>query len=338
MAEDKVMACDLNLDEDQRQILAAAGAMLAASYPVARRRDRKADDLAELAGFGLFGLALPQDGGEAGYSVVEEALLHVLLGRHLVSTGALAAALAARMAAGAGRKDIADAIVAGEAGVCAGVTSGASSGSALLVERGAASLALLFDGRAMALLDIGGADMQPVESLGHGIPLQRIAAGGVEVIARSADDGLADTADLLVSAQLLGVAEAVRDLTVAYAAMRQQFGQPIGGFQAVKHHCANMAVAAEMASAQLDMAAIALRDGRADAAFQVAALRHLAQDAATFNARTAVQVHGGIGFSAEADVHHYLKQAHLLSRLGAGADLLAMPAPLAPHAAMNRGD
>jgi alkylation response protein AidB-like acyl-CoA dehydrogenase len=327
------MACDLNLSEDQRQILASAGAMLEASYPVSRRRERKPDNLGELAAFGLFGIALPQDGGEPGYSVVEEALLHVLLGRHVVSAGALAASLAARLASGAGRSDIADGIVAGTTGVCAAI---ASRGSALLVERGDASLALLFDGRRLTLLDIGGVATQPVESLGHGIPLQRI--GKVREIARSGDDGLADNADLLISAQLLGVAEAARDLTVAYANMRQQFGQPIGGFQAIKHHCADMAVAAEMASAQLDMAAIALRDGRADAPFQVAALRHLAEKAAIFNTRTAVQVHGGIGFSAEADVHHYLKQAHLLSRLGAGADLLAMPAPLAPHAAMNRGD
>jgi alkylation response protein AidB-like acyl-CoA dehydrogenase len=326
------MTCDLNLSEDQRQILDSAGAMLEASYPVARRRARKLDDLGELAAFGAFGLALPQDGGEAGYSVVEVALLHVLLGRHVVSTGGLAAVLAARLV---GSGEIADGIVAGTTGVCAAIVA---NGSVLLVERGDASLALLFDGRTLALLDIEGGEEQAVESLGHGIPLRRIAAGKAREIARSGDDALADTTDLLISAQLLGVAEAARDLTVAYASMRQQFGQPIGGFQAIKHHCANMAVGAEMASAQLDMAAIALRDGRADASFQVAALRHLAEKAATFNTRTAVQVHGGIGFSAEADMHHYLKQAHLLSRLGSGADPLAMPAPLAPHRALVLGE
>lgn len=99
-----------------------------------------------------------------------------------------------------------------------------------------------------------------------------------------------------------------------------------------------MAVAAEMASAQLDMAAIALRDGRDDASFQIAALRHLCERAAFDNTRTSVQVHGGIGFSAEADVHHYLKQAHLLSRLGRGGDLLAAAAPLAPHTTVRKGD
>lgn len=328
------MACDLNLSEDQIQILNAAKSMLDTSYPVSRRRKRSADDLGEIAAFGLYGIALPLD-GETGYSLVEEALLHVMLGRHAVSTGALAAALAVRLSAGAGRGEMAAAIASGSTAVCAGISTG---GTALLFERGDSPLALLFDGREIALLDLSGLATQPVEALGHGIPVQRLGTAVAKEIARSGADELIAIADLLVSAQLLGVAEATRDLAVAYANMRHQFGQPIGGFQSIKHHCANMAVLAEMASAQLDMAAIALRDGREDASFQVASLRLLATNAATFNTRTAVQVHGGIGFSAEADVHHYLKQMHVLTRLGEAAELLSMAAPLAPHKALSRRD
>jgi alkylation response protein AidB-like acyl-CoA dehydrogenase len=328
------MACDLNLGEDLRQMLDAAAAMLATHYPVARRRQPGQDNLAEIAGFGLFGLAVGEEQGEAGASLVEEALLHVLLGRHVVSSSALAAALAARVSAAAGRRDLADAIVAGERAVCAAIQSGETL---LLPARGDAGLALLFGNRELALVDLAGADTAAVPGLGHSVSLERLAAGSPAQLAGASDTVLLDIADLLVSAQLLGVAEAARDLGVDYAKVRQQFGQPIGAFQAVKHHCADMAVAAEMASAQLDMAAIALRDGRPDASFQVAALRRLATHAAFFNARTAVQVHGGIGFSAEADVHHYLKQAHLLSRLGAAVDMLSMPGPMAAHAAATGG-
>lgn len=328
------MACDLNLSEDERQVLQAAASMLEAHYPLARRRGGGQDELAGIAGFGLFGLALPDGDGDAGYSVVEEALLHVMLGRHVVSTGALAAPLAARLAAAASRRDLADAIVAGETGVCAALPSG---DSLLLIERGDASLALVFGDRELTLAELDGVDTEAVAALGHGTPLQRVARGRPSEIARSSDEALLAAADLLVSAQLLGVAEAARDLAVEYAKVRRQFGQPIGGFQAIKHHCADMAVAAEMASAQLDMAALAMRDRASEAAFQIAALRRLAERAAFFNARTAVQVHGGMGFSAEADVHHCLKQAHLLSRLGQGADMLAMPAPLSPHAVLEGG-
>jgi alkylation response protein AidB-like acyl-CoA dehydrogenase len=138
------------------------------------------------------------------------------------------------------------------------------------------------------------------------------------------------TGDLLVSAQLLGVATAARDLAVAYAKVRTQFGRPIGGFQAVKHHCANMAVAVEKLSALLDMAAIAVRDGCDDAAFQTAALARLVPRIALANARLCIQIHGGIGFSAEASPQLYLKHAHLLRHLLTGGRILDHDATLAP--------
>ena len=329
------MTCDLNLSEDERQVLAAATSMLEAHYPVARKRNRNLDSLTEIAGFGLLGLALADENEKSAFSVVEEALLHVLLGRHLVSTRALAASLAARLAAAVGRRELAAEIVNGDAEACVALPS---SDSILLLERGAARLALIFGDSEITLVDIDGLELPAVDALGHGAPLQRAAASRLSTIARSTDEILLATADLLISAQMLGIAEAACELAVEYAKVRQQFGQPIGGFQAIKHHCANMAVAAEIASAQLDFAAITLRDGREEAAFQVAALRHLAQDAAFFNARTALQVHGGIGFSAEADVHHYLKHAHLLSRLGHFADILAMTAPLEPHLKLQEGN
>lgn len=321
------MTCDLNPGEEQRQIVDAAAAMLRTHYPVARRRGGQPDSLTEVAAFGTFGLSLPESDGGAGFSLIEEALVHVLFGHHLVSPGSLAMAVGERLARETGQGELADRIVAGEATICAGIPSGDTM---LLVERGDAGLALVFGKRELALAEINVDSLRQEPGLGHGAALHRMPRGGIE-IARSADDRLLAIADLLVSAQLLGIAEAARDLAVSYAQVRQQFGQPIGGFQAVKHHCANMAISAEMLSCQLDIAAIALRDGREDAAFQVAALRRLAPVAALANARLSIQIHGGIGFSAEADAHHYVKHAHLLSRLGTAADILDLPAPLAPH-------
>lgn len=149
--------------------------------------------------------------------------------------------------------------------------------------------------------------------------------GALPLIEQVGDAGVA-----ALCAEAVGITRRLLSDTIAYTAQRRQFGQPIGGFQAIKHHCANMAIGAEMLSCQLDMAAIALRDGREDAGFQVAALRRLAPGIALTNARLSIQVHGGIGFSAEADAHHYLKHAHVLSRLGAAVDILDLPAPLAP--------
>lgn len=320
------MSCDLNHSPDQRQILDAAAAMLEAHYPVGRLREGKPDDLREIADFGAFALSLPEERGGAGFTLAEEALLHGLLGRHLVSTRALAAAMAARLAAGLGRNHIAEQALSGTGAICAGVTSG---DTLLLVEPENAAYAVVFGQCRLALVDTSKLHLSPVEGLGGGTPFARARPAGI-LGEWSAGEETA-IADLLVSAQLLGIAEAVRDLAVAYAKIRQQFGRPIGAFQAVKHHCADMAVAAEMLSSLLDMAAIALRDRREDSAFQLAALRLLAPRVALANARTCIQIHGGIGFSDEADAHHFLKQAHILSRMVGCEEMLDLPAPLAPH-------
>ena len=121
------------------------------------------------------------------------------------------------------------------------------------------------------------------------------------------------------------------DLAVDYAKTREQFGRPIGSFQAIKHHAADMAMGVEQVSALIDMAAIALRDGHDDARFQLAALARLAPRVALANARTGIQIHGGIGFSAEADAQLYLKQAHLLRQFLGADDLMEAAAPLTPY-------
>ena len=119
-----------------------------------------------------------------------------------------------------------------------------------------------------------------------------------------------------MAAQLVGVAEATRDQAVDYAKVREQFGQPIGAFQALKHRCADMAVQAELAYAQTFLAGLFELHAQTDSVFQGAAARVLAGEAALDNARSAIQIHGAIGFTWECDVHWLLKRAHLLRQLG----------------------
>ncbi|WP_180900719.1 acyl-CoA dehydrogenase [Martelella soudanensis] len=314
------MACDLNLNADQRQILDAAAALLAADAP---------DPLAEIAGFGAFALSLDEEFGGAGFTLVEDALLHVLFGRHLVSTHALATTLAVRIAARAGLDELATEFASGAQMAAVAVAAG---GALRLVEPAGARHAVVFDGNRLRLVAVAGLAGSTETGLGGTVALSTVEAGAADTVAETADADIRAFADLLVSAELLGIAEATRDLAVAYAGTHRQFGKPIGAFQAVKHHAANMAIAAETLSATLDMAAISLRDGRADAGFQLAALCLIAPDAALANARTAIQLHGGIGFSAEASVHRFLKQAHLLRLLLSPRDMLAEPAPMAPRA------
>lgn len=321
------MPLDLNRSPDQRQILDAASAMLNASFPLGRLRGHGRDQLSEIAEFGAFSLARPEDEGGAGFSVVEEALLHTLLGRHVVSTRALATALAVRLAHSLGGRELAQRFTTG-GGACAAIADG---DSLLLIDPDGAGFAVVFGDRILQLAAMGPSAGHDAQGLGRGVPVKKVGLNEADILGSANDPDLLAVADLLVGAQLLGIAEAARDLTVSYVQVRQQFGKPIGAFQAIKHRCADMAIAAEMLSAQLDMAAIALRDRRDDAHFQVAALRLLAPQVALDNARGCIQLHGGIGFSDEADAHHLLKQAHILSRLGRSADILDLPAPMAPH-------
>ncbi len=126
--------------------------------------------------------------------------------------------------------------------------------------------------------------------------------------------GWRDAGRVLVAAFQAGMAQACADRATAYALAREQFNRPIGSFQAVKHLLADLAVRAEVARAAVDAAACHLDDpdvGDVDRAVRTA--KCLAGEAALANAKGSLQVHGGIGFTWEVDVHLYLKRAWLLN-------------------------
>ncbi len=132
---------------------------------------------------------------------------------------------------------------------------------------------------------------------------------------------------MLTAALQVGHATEVLDLAVAYAKERHQFGQPIGSFQAIKHMCADMLVRAEVARAAVHAAAC-LADAPDVAAAEAEAAgstpaeqvdravmgaKLLADEAALANARAAIQVHGGMGFTWEVPLHLHLKRARVLA-------------------------
>jgi alkylation response protein AidB-like acyl-CoA dehydrogenase len=118
---------------------------------------------------------------------------------------------------------------------------------------------------------------------------------------------------VLTAALQLGLTDRLAEMAVTYAAERQQFDRPIGGFQAVKHLCADMAVRTEVVRAAVYAAGAHLDDpdlpGRDRA---IAGAKQLAGEAAVLNGKSATQVHGGMGFTWEVDVHLYLKRAWVL--------------------------
>lgn len=115
------------------------------------------------------------------------------------------------------------------------------------------------------------------------------------------------------SAQLLGLARQMLDMTVVYATERRQFGSPIGSFQAIKHQLANVRIALEFAAPLVYRAAHSLATGDPDAALHCSMGKAQAADAAMLAASTALQCHGAIGYSYEHDLHLWMKRTWALA-------------------------
>jgi alkylation response protein AidB-like acyl-CoA dehydrogenase len=114
------------------------------------------------------------------------------------------------------------------------------------------------------------------------------------------------------AAEMLGAARRSLDMAVSYAKVREQFGQPIGSFQAIRHKCADMLLEVENSHAAVYYAAWALDAGAEDAATAAAVAKAYVGDASRKVCGEAIQVHGGIGFTWEFDLHMYFKRAKAL--------------------------
>jgi 3-oxochol-4-en-24-oyl-CoA dehydrogenase len=289
-----------------------------------------------LAEQGLLGLHLAEDAGGGGGTVVELAVAVEQAGRGLLPgpflpTVVVSAVLS--LAVGdAYLPEVADGTrTAGFATAAGDLRAVRRQGGAVSISGttgpllgGEADLFLLAatgerDEVLWFLLDAQAAKVRVVDSLDAGRPLVELtvddhllAAG--DVLEAVDDDLVAEVAVTLASAEAAGIAGWCLDTAAAHARTREQFGRPIGQFQAVKHRCAEMLVMAEQARAAAWDAARALRDARQrPLAAAVAAVTGL--EAAVENAKACIQILGGIGFTWEHDAHRFLRRALTLRQL-----------------------
>jgi alkylation response protein AidB-like acyl-CoA dehydrogenase len=118
-----------------------------------------------------------------------------------------------------------------------------------------------------------------------------------------------DIATAALAAELVGGMQHTLDLTVEYAKTRKQFGKPIGGFQAVQHQCADMYLETESSRSAVYYAGWALEENAPDAATAVSIAKMYASDAARTVGNRGIQIHGGMGFTWENDIHLYYRRA-----------------------------
>jgi alkylation response protein AidB-like acyl-CoA dehydrogenase len=279
-----------------------------------------AERWARLAELGLFGVLAPQDCGGMGLADVDFVLLSEEAGRAalpepLIEQAALAVPLLAELAAVPAAAALLPQLASGDARVALTHTE---NPLALLPPQ--ATHWLVCSDTAIELATTAEVAVTRLRSVDAGLqigvaalPAGRATRLASAALSQAASARLLNRGAVHAAAQSLGVAERLLQIAAAYAKERVQFGKPIGAYQAVKHHLASVAVKLEFARAVVYAAATRLGqlDERAAAAASHAKLAATA--AADLAARTAIQVHGAMGYSWELDLHFYMKRAWSLA-------------------------
>jgi 3-oxochol-4-en-24-oyl-CoA dehydrogenase len=307
----------------KHQSRAAARDLLTAKAANAPKADPRPPFWAELSGLGLLGLHLPDEHGGSGFGLLETLVVTEQLGRFLapgpfVPTVVTSAVLAAAGPTGLRKRllpGLADGSVIGAVALAGEVrlAGGTATGPAGVVISGHLADVLLVPVAQDVLVietSAGGVQAEVPANLDPSRPAARVSLDRAPATVLPGARGLlAAVARAVFAAEAVGVARQTTEQAAEYAKVRQQFGRPIATFQAVKHHCANMLVAAEVAAAAVWDAGRAGTSGGDQLSYTAAIAAALAVPAAVGNASLNIQVHGGIGFTWEHDAHLYLRRA-----------------------------
>jgi alkylation response protein AidB-like acyl-CoA dehydrogenase len=335
---------DLLPSDDERMIAAAVREYLEGELPLARLRPGAGPgDPAKawqgMAELGWFGVGLPEAVGGAGLGLVAEMLIQRECGRYLVSPTVLATVLASHVAFHAGDSARAAELVAGKSPMALAIDAEPARQGAkrevTAFDWNAGEPLLYWNEDGMGLFEAGAfGTAEAGDCFDESISLHagRLAPDEASLWVPADVQPLLLRAQVLLAAALVGLAEHACDLAVDYARVREQFGKPIGSFQAIKQRCADMAVRQRLSWYQTSLACLKLESAAADTALQVASAKLLAAEAAHENGRACIQVHGGIGFQAECDAQWFLMRARLFDQAGGAIAqqarrIIAAPAP-----------
>lgn len=275
---------------------------------------------AELCELGWPGIAVSEDHGGSGLGMVELAVVAEELGFALAPVPFLGTALAATVLETAGSDEQQEQWLGGLAtGTDRGAVATVTEGRDAVVPGATAGALVITADAGAAALHAPGTVTSPVAAIDPTRAHGRVAgdAGGE---ALEGDVAVAlDRAAIVVAAELVGVCQRALDMTVQYVKDRKQFDVPVGSFQAVQHAAALMLRDTEGARAATYYAAWAADAQPEDLPTAAAMAKAAASDAGRTVTAAAIQLHGGIGFTWEADVHWLFKRAQLDSALLGGA-------------------
>jgi 3-oxochol-4-en-24-oyl-CoA dehydrogenase len=295
---------------------------------------------ARLAELGLFGVAVPEECGGAGGSIEDLSAMVEEAARALVPGPVATTALATLVVSD---PQLREALAVGErtAGVALrsdvefDATASRASGTVPFVLGGVADgLLLMPAGDRWLLVDSAAAEgvaVEPLQATDFSRPLARAVLTSAPATVLDAPAGwVTDLTATVLSAEAAGITRWTLDTAVAYAKVREQFGKPIGSFQAIKHLCAEMLCRTEqVAVAAADAARAAVDGDQRQLSIAAAIAAGVGIEAAKANAKDCIQVLGGIGITWEHDAHLYLRRAYGIGQfLGGSARWLRRTAEL----------
>ena len=319
---------DFGFTDDQRDIQRTARDLLGERSTFAKVREHaeaRTTDQAlwrELCELGWPGIAISEAHGGQGLGTIELSILCEELGRSLAPVPFLASAIAACVIEHAGSAEQRERWLPGLAsGESIGALARALDGPAEQVVSGAQAdvIVLVEDDGSGRIVTPEDAEVTAIAAIDPTRSAARVSAA--DGAGESLEDGCPGLGHALVavSSELVGVSERALEMTVEYVKDRKQFGVPVGAYQAVSHRCAQMLLDTEKARSTTAFAAWSADSNPEGLAEAAAMAKAAASDAGREVTTSAIQMHGGIGFTWEADVHWLYKRAQLDSALLGGA-------------------
>ena len=265
---------------------------------------------------GWTGITLPEDSGGAGLGFVELAVVMEEFGYACVPSPLLSNTAAGILIAGGGSDDQKSrwlaAIASGETRGAVGTVT--ADGSAIVADADGATILILLDGDQAGLVETAAAHLEQVAGVDPTRRFFRVRAPRTEPLPGDVAGGL-ERIEVALSAELVGVGQRAMEMAVEYARQRQQFGRPIGAYQAVSHRCAEMLLDVESARSATYFAAWAADADPVALPAAASVAKAAAAEMGWKVTASALQVHGGIGFTWEHDLHFFLKRAAADARM-----------------------
>jgi alkylation response protein AidB-like acyl-CoA dehydrogenase len=309
---------NLEPTQEQHDLAATVRKFVAAQLPLSvlhepADADRRARAWARTADLGWLAIGVPESSGGVGFGLADETFLFEELGRGLVSGPYLPTMLATQLAVASDAADVVEQLISGERRAGLAVVRGDDE-PLLVVDGMDTDYLLLWSADSVSLIRTPD-DLEEIASLDPGTTLGLVRRPDSDALL-TADDAtvkaLHSRAAVLTAAQLAGMLQAMRDMSVEYGKTRMQFGAPIGSFQAVSRRCADMAVRAWSSTSLARMAGLCIDAGRADGPYLAATAKTVAGTGAAVSAKDNIQNLGGIGFTAEHDAHLFFKRARII--------------------------